>query len=44
MGCFRNIFKIDSIHEGTVTEVMDKGAIVALQYGVEGFVNSKTSC
>jgi small subunit ribosomal protein S1 len=38
---FESIFKIDSIHEGTVTEVMDKGAIVALQYGVEGFVTPK---
>jgi small subunit ribosomal protein S1 len=38
---FETIFKIDSVHEGTVTEVMDKGALVALQYGVEGFVTPK---
>jgi small subunit ribosomal protein S1 len=38
---FETIFTIDSIHEGTITEVMDKGAVVALQYGVEGFVTPK---
>jgi small subunit ribosomal protein S1 len=38
---FETIFTIGSVHEGTVTEVMDKGAIVALQYGVEGFVTPK---
>jgi small subunit ribosomal protein S1 len=32
---------IDSIHEGTVVEVFDKGAIIALPYGVEGFVTPK---
>lgn len=38
---FEGIFTIDSIHEGTVVEVFDKGATVALPYGVEGFVSSK---
>ncbi|MBK0382942.1 30S ribosomal protein S1 [Pedobacter sp. SD-b] len=38
---FETIFTIDSIHEGTVTKVTDKGAIIALPYGVEGFVPSK---
>jgi small subunit ribosomal protein S1 len=38
---FETIFTIDSIHEGTVVEVFDKGATVALPYGVEGFVSSK---
>jgi small subunit ribosomal protein S1 len=38
---FETIFTVDSIHEGTVVEVFDKGAIVALPYGVEGFVTPK---
>jgi small subunit ribosomal protein S1 len=38
---FETIFTIGSIHEGTITEVMDKGALVALPYGVEGFVTPK---
>jgi small subunit ribosomal protein S1 len=38
---FENIFTIDSIHEGTVVEVFDKGAVIALPYGVEGFVTPK---
>ncbi len=38
---FETLFTIGSVHEGTVTEVMDKGALVALQYGVEGFVTPK---
>ncbi|MGJ1268485.1 30S ribosomal protein S1 [Sphingobacterium spiritivorum] len=40
---FETIFTIDSIHEGTVLKVGDKGDIVALQYGVEGFCPSKHS-
>ena len=38
---FETIFTIDSIHEGTVLKVTDKGAIVALPYGVEGFAPVK---
>lgn len=38
---FETIFTIDSIHEGTVLKVTDKGAIIALPYGVEGFVPTK---
>ena len=38
---FEKLFVVDSIHEGTVVEVFDKGAIVALPYGVEGFVTPK---
>ena len=26
-----------SVHEGTIIEMLDKGAVVALPYGVEGF-------
>ena len=38
---FENIFTVDSIHEGTITEIFDKGAVVALPYGVEGFATPK---
>ncbi len=38
---FETIFSVDSVHEGTVVEVMEKGAVVALPYGVEGFVTPK---
>ncbi len=38
---FETIFTIDSIHEGTIIEVFDKGALVALPYGVEGFITPK---
>jgi small subunit ribosomal protein S1 len=38
---FETIFTLDSVHEGTVMEVFDKGAVIALPYGVEGFVTPK---
>ncbi|GAB2691831.1 30S ribosomal protein S1 [Mucilaginibacter koreensis] len=38
---FETIFTVDSIHQGTVLKVTDKGAIVALPYGVEGFAPTK---
>lgn len=38
---FESIFTVDSVHEGTVVEIFDKGALVALPYGVEGFVTPK---
>jgi len=38
---FESVFEVDSIHEGTIIELMDKGAVVALPYGVEGFVTPK---
>jgi small subunit ribosomal protein S1 len=38
---FETLFTLDSVHEGTVVEVFDKGAVVALPYGVEGFVSPK---
>ncbi len=34
---YETIFTVDSVHEGTVISVNDKGGIVALPYGVEGF-------
>jgi len=38
---FESVFTVDSIHEGTIVEVFDKGAIVTLPYGIEGFVTPK---
>jgi small subunit ribosomal protein S1 len=38
---FEGLFTIDSVHEGTVMEVFDKGAVIALPYGVEGFATPK---
>ncbi|HZH71099.1 MAG TPA: 30S ribosomal protein S1 [Mariniphaga sp.] len=38
---FETIFTTDSIHEGTVVDLMDKGAVVALPYGVEGFATPR---
>ncbi len=38
---FETIFLVDSIHEGTITEIFDKGAVIALQYGVEGFATPR---
>lgn len=35
------MFTVDSIHEGTIIEMMDKGAVVSLPYGVEGFATPK---
>ncbi len=38
---FETVFTMDSIHQGTVLKVTDKGAVIALPYGVEGFVPTK---
>ncbi len=38
---FETVFTLDSIHQGTVLKVGDKGATIALPYGVEGFVPTK---
>ncbi|MCD4773723.1 MAG: 30S ribosomal protein S1 [Bacteroidales bacterium] len=35
---FETVFSEDSEHKGTVVSINDKGAIVSLPYGVEGFV------
>ena len=34
---FENQCSVDSIHEGTITEMTDKGAVVALGENIEGF-------
>jgi small subunit ribosomal protein S1 len=38
---FEDLFTVDSVHEGTIVELFDKGAIIALPYGVEGFATPK---
>lgn len=38
---FETIFTTDSIHEGTIVEVFEKGAVIALPYGVEGFATPR---
>jgi small subunit ribosomal protein S1 len=38
---FETVFTIGSIHEGTVLKMADKGAVVALPYGIEGYVPGK---
>ena len=38
---FESIFTIGSVHEGTVTNKIEKGVLVALPYGVEGFAGVK---
>ncbi|MDE6547483.1 MAG: S1 RNA-binding domain-containing protein, partial [Muribaculaceae bacterium] len=38
---FEGRFTVGSIHEGTVSEVMDKGAVITLDGGVEGFATPK---
>ena len=38
---FETVFTVGSIHEGTIVELLEKGAVVALPYGVEGFATPK---
>ncbi|MEG2573310.1 MAG: 30S ribosomal protein S1 [Bacteroides sp.] len=38
---FETVFTVDSVHEGTIIEVIEKGAVIALPYGVEGFATPK---
>ncbi len=38
---FESIFEVNSLHEGTIIELSDKGAVIALPYGVEGFATPK---
>jgi len=35
------VFTVGSIHQGTIIEMQDKGGVVALPYGVEGFATPK---
>lgn len=34
---FESVFSVGSVHKGTIVSLSDKGAIIALPYGVEGF-------
>ncbi|MEM8968500.1 MAG: 30S ribosomal protein S1 [Bacteroidota bacterium] len=38
---FADLFPVGSVHKGTITTKMDKGALVELQYGIEGFSGNK---
>jgi small subunit ribosomal protein S1 len=38
---FETVFTVGSVHEGTIVEMLDKGAVVQLEYGVEGFATPK---
>ncbi|MCM1517310.1 MAG: 30S ribosomal protein S1 [Pseudoflavonifractor sp.] len=38
---FETIFTVGSIHEGTIVEMLEKGAVISLPYGVEGFATPK---
>ena len=38
---FETVFELGSLHKGTVETVNDKGAVIALPHGVEGFVPSR---
>ena len=35
------MFTVDSIHEGVIVEMLDKGSVISLPYGVEGFATPK---
>ncbi len=38
---FETVFTIGSVHEGTVVSFVDKGANIALAYGIEGYATLK---
>ena len=38
---FETVFTVGSVHEGTIIEMVDKGSVIALPYGVEGFATPK---
>lgn len=38
---FETIFANNSVHEGTITNIVEKGATVSLPYGLEGYVSNK---
>ena len=38
---FQTVFTVGSVHEGTIVEMTDRGAVVALPYGIEGFATPK---
>ena len=38
---FETVYTVGSVHEGTIIELLDKGAVIALPHGVEGFATPK---
>ena len=38
---FETVFTVGSVHEGTIVEMVEKGAVIQLPYGVEGFATPK---
>lgn len=38
---FETVFTVGSVHEGKIIEMLDKGAVISLPYGVEGFATPK---
>lgn len=38
---FETVFTVGSIHQGTIVSFFDKGATVALEYGIEGYAPMK---
>ncbi len=38
---FESIFYVDSVHEGTINRIEDKGGIVEMPYGLEAFAPNK---
>lgn len=38
---FETVFTVDSIHKGTITSLNDKGGVVSLPYGLEGFAPTR---
>ncbi|MDF2436310.1 MAG: ribosomal protein [Bacteroidota bacterium] len=38
---FETVFTLDSIHQGTIINIMDKGAIISMPYGVEAFAPTR---
>ena len=38
---FETVFTVGSVHSGTIVELLEKGAVIQLPYGVEGFATPK---
>ena len=38
---FETVFTLGSVHDGVIVDVVDKGAVIMLPYGVEGFATPK---
>ena len=38
---FETLFTVGSVHQGTIAEIGDKGYVVTLEHGVEGFVPTR---